>query len=64
MIGGMIMNMNNMTFVKPNVGNLKGKVGKSIIETLRNAQRPDRTDLEADVKRLKEEIMANRKNEQ
>ena len=34
-----------MHYYKPNMGALTGKVGRSIIETIRNAPRPDRTEL-------------------
>ena len=45
------MRMANPTYSKPNMANLRGPIGRSIIETIKNAPRPDRTRLreEADV---------------
>ena len=59
MIGGCIMK--TITYTKPNIGNLKGKIGRSIIETVRNSPIPDKTKLEAEVKELEKRIMADRK---
>jgi hypothetical protein len=61
MIGG--YTMRTITYTKPNIANLKGKIGESIIETIRNTPAPDRSDLEADVKELEKKIMAEGKND-
>ncbi|MCR4568518.1 MAG: hypothetical protein K5769_10725 [Pseudobutyrivibrio sp.] len=53
--------MKTTSYTKPNIGNLKGKIGKSILETVRNTPIPDRTNLEAEVRELENKIMADRK---
>ncbi|MCR5606446.1 MAG: hypothetical protein K6F69_06500 [Treponema sp.] len=53
--------MKTITYTKPSIGNLKGKIGRSIIETVRNTPIPDRTKLENEVKELENIIMADRK---
>ncbi len=50
-------------YSKPNIGNLRGRIGKSILQTVRNTPRPDRSELERDVQEAIEKIMAARANE-
>ena len=40
------MKKHEICYVKPNMGALKGKKGRMILEEIRNAKRPDRSDLE------------------
>lgn len=34
-----------LRFYKPNMANLHGRIGRSILETIRNTPKPDRTEL-------------------
>lgn len=45
---------------KPNMSNLHGAVGKSIVNTIRNAQKSDHRELECEVAACKKRILARR----
>lgn len=47
-------------YVKPNIGALRGRIGRSILETIRNTPRPDRTDLEKRAEECKRSLLAER----
>ena len=47
-------------YVKPNMGALHGRVGRSILETIRNTPRPDRTDLKKRAEECKRSLLAER----
>lgn len=49
-------------YVKPNIGALHGRIGRSILETIRNTPRPDRTDLEKRADEARARLLAARKN--
>ena len=46
----------------PNIGALKGKDGKKILEIIKNTTPPNRSDLEKEVRECEQEIMVLRKN--
>ncbi len=52
-----------ITYSKPNIGALRGRVGKSIIETILNAQRPDHTELKKEAEDFVLRLRASRTNE-
>lgn len=37
------MNNKSVRYYKPNIGDLRGKIGRSILETIRNTPKPDKT---------------------
>ena len=48
--------------IKPNIGALKGRIGMSIIETIRNTPKPDHTELRKRCDELEAKILAARAN--
>lgn len=46
----------------PNIGALKGKDGKKILEIIKNTTPPNRRDLEKEVRECEQEIMVLREN--
>ena len=46
----------------PNIGALKGKDGKKILEIIKNTTPPNRSDLEKEVRECEQEIMVLRKD--
>lgn len=48
------------TYVKPNMANLHGKVGREILETIRNSTPPDLSDIRQKVEENKKKIQAER----
>lgn len=57
MAGGIFM---QKTYVKPNMANLHGKVGREILETIRNSTPPDLSDIRQKVEENKKKIQAER----
>ncbi len=53
----------SIRYYKPNIGALRGKIGLSIIETIKNAHTPDFTELDKQNRERAERIAAARKNE-
>ena len=51
-------------YVKPNMGALHGRIGRSILETIRNTLRPDRTELNRRADAFFESLMAENANGQ
>ncbi len=47
---------------KPNIGALHGKVGMSIIETIRNTPKPDRKELEKQCAEIEARVLAAKSN--
>lgn len=58
--GGFFMEK-EITYRKPSL-NLSGRIGKSIIETIRNTPKPDDTELKKEVEELKKAIIEAKKN--
>ena len=50
-----IMAERQIRYYKPNVGALSGKIGKSILETIKNTPRPDRTKLKTESDKVMKE---------
>ncbi len=50
-------------YYKPYMGALSGKVGESIIETILNTPKPDRTELKKKAAECREAILAEMKND-
>lgn len=46
-----------IVYTKPNITNLKGKIGRSIIETIRNTPRPDFTEIDKECDRIGELLL-------
>lgn len=49
----------NVIYYKPNVGALTGKVGKSIIETIMNTPKPDRSKLHSEAEKCRTAMAAD-----
>lgn len=49
-------------YTVPNMGALKGRYGRAIVETIRNTPQPDRTAIKQEVKNIRLHIMAEREN--
>ena len=62
MNGGIFMKP--ITYSKPNMANLHGIVGKSIMKTLREMPEPSMKTLRKDAEACKKRILAKRANEQ
>lgn len=45
-------------YVKPNMTNIPGELGKRILDTIRQSPRQNKTEREARARRLEQEIMA------
>ena len=45
-------------YYKPNIGALRGPIGMSIVETIRNAKKPDLSQLEKECEEREKRIMA------
>lgn len=45
-------------YVKPNMTNIPGELGKRILDTIRQSPRQNKTEREARTRRLEQEIMA------
>ena len=45
-------------YVKPNMTNMPGELGKRILDTIRQSPRQNKTEREARTRRLEQEIMA------
>ncbi len=59
---GVEINMaKEIRYVKPNMANLKGKLGRSIINQIRNAKRPDRSEMQEIAEKTKLDMLAKRK---
>ena len=59
---GVIMAKKYKQPIKPNIGALKGRVGMSIIETIRNTPKPDHTVSEKRVAEFTKRVLAERAN--
>ena len=51
-------------YSKPNMTNLHGKVGRSILKTIRNTPKLDRKKLQAEADAFEARILAAQKNEE
>lgn len=60
MNGGVIMA--EIRYVKPNMTNLRGRLGKSILHTLKNAPAPDLTEQKKAVREMNSRIKAAKEN--
>ena len=56
--------MANVTYSKPNMANLRGPIGRSIIETIKNTPKPDRSKLREEADACLAAILKEEKNEQ
>jgi len=56
-----IMIMREYVFSKPNMSNLKGKLGRSILATIRNTPKPDLSELEKQTRTVENRILAARR---
>jgi len=59
-----MVSMANATYSKPNMANLRGPVGRSIIETIKNTPKPDRTKLRKEADACLAAILGKEDNEQ
>lgn len=59
MVGGVLMK----TMYKPNMNNLKGKVGKSVLQQIRTSKKPSLDSVKKEADECIARILANRKNE-
>lgn len=57
-----VIMMNRGGYRIPNIGALKGKGGRRILEIIKSTTPPDRTKLRQEARQCEEEIMALRKN--
>lgn len=57
-----IVVMSKVRYVKPNMGALKGRLGREIIEIIKNTPVPDRTKLYAESEEIKRRILAAKAN--
>jgi hypothetical protein len=55
------MIMREYVFSKPNMSNLKGKLGRSILATIRNTPKPDLSELEKQTRTVENRILAARR---
>lgn len=53
----------SIAYYKPNVGALRGKIGKSIIETIMNTPKPDRTKLHEEAEKCRKAMAADMNHE-
>lgn len=49
-------------YVKPNMGALHGRVGRKILETIRNTPKPDLSEMDRRAEAVEARILAARKN--
>lgn len=63
MSGGIIMKNKQIIYSKPNMANLHGAVGKSIMKTLREMPEPSMKNLYADANACKKRILARKTND-
>jgi hypothetical protein len=56
------MKKHEIRYIKPNIGSLKGSIGKSILETIRNTPRSDRTRLNMIADDVQKAMLAEQKN--
>jgi len=56
--------MAKTTYSKPNMANLKGPIGRSIIETIKNTSKPDRTKLRREADACLAAILGKKSDEQ
>ena len=61
MKGAISMKKHEIRYVKPNIGALKGPVGRSILETIRNTPRPDMTALTKEADAVLANLAAEKK---
>lgn len=54
--------MAEIRYVKPNMTNLRGRLGKSILRTLKNAPAPDLTEQKKAVREMNSRIKAAKEN--
>lgn len=54
--------MEEIRYVKPNMTNLRGRLGKSILNTLKNAPAPDLTEQKKAVREMNSRIKAAKEN--
>lgn len=50
--------MKQVTYSKPNMANLRGRLGKSIIETIMNTPKPDETKLKEEAHEIEKLMIA------
>ena len=50
--------MKQITYSKPNMANLRGRLGKSIIETIMNTPKPDETKLREEAHEIEKLMIA------
>lgn len=60
MVGGLVM---RTLVYKPNMNNLKGKVGKSVLEQIRSSKKPSLDSVKKEADECIARILANRENE-
>lgn len=60
MIGGLSM---RTAYFKPNMNNLKGKLGRSILDEIRTAKKPNLDHVKKEADECIERILARRTNE-
>lgn len=56
------MKNKTINYIKPNMGNLHGKIGRSIIETILNTPKPDDSKLKERAKEVEALMLAAKKN--
>ena len=49
-------------YIKPNMGALRGRIGREILETIRNTPKPDLTELNRQADEVETRILAARQN--
>ena len=59
-----MVSMAKAIYSKPNMANLRGPVGRSIVETIRNTPKPDRTKLRREADECLANILKKEDNEQ
>ena len=57
------MSSSERQIVRPDISNLRGRIGRSIIETIRNTPAPDRTAMDMECRKMEREILAAEEND-
>lgn len=57
-----VKTMKRDAYVIPNMGALKGRMGREIVEIIKNTPTPDRTALNAEAEKIKLRILAAKRN--
>lgn len=57
-----VTTMRRDTYAIPNMGALKGRMGREIVEIIRNTPTPDRTSLAAEAEKIKLRILAAKRD--